>query len=102
MAVKLAYLSGYIFKLISMYGSFTQFLSIFFRNQGGEMLYARYVELAKDVAYPLKPNSSQVTRSHSGKAKNYEPNTGLHQFPPPFQQKRKNDDMRNRNELKLN
>ena len=28
---------------------------LFFRNQGGEMLYARCVELAEDGAYPLKP-----------------------------------------------
>ena len=37
------------------------------------MLYARGVGLAKDVAYPLKPLSSQATRSHPGKAKSYEP-----------------------------
>ena len=36
------------------------------------MLYARCVGLAKDVAYPLKPPSSQGTRSHPGKAKSYE------------------------------
>ena len=30
-------------------------LELFFRNQGGEMLYARCVGLAEDVAYPLKP-----------------------------------------------
>ena len=37
------------------------------------MLYARCVGLAKDVAYPLKPSSSQATRPHLGKAKSYEP-----------------------------
>ena len=37
------------------------------------MLYARCVGLANDVAYVLKPPSSQATRSHPGKAKSYEP-----------------------------
>ena len=37
------------------------------------MIYACCVGLAKDVAYPLKPPSSQATRSHQGKAKTYEP-----------------------------
>ena len=36
------------------------------------MFYAWGVGLAKDVAYPLKPPSSQTTRSHPGKAKSYE------------------------------
>ena len=36
------------------------------------MLYTRCVGLAEDVAYPLKPPSSQATRSHPGKAKSYE------------------------------
>ena len=36
------------------------------------MLYARCVGLAEDVAYPLKPPSSQATRSHPVKAKSYE------------------------------
>ena len=31
------------------------------------MLYAQCVGLAEDVVYPLKPPSSQETRSHSGK-----------------------------------
>ena len=37
------------------------------------MLYAQCVGLAEDVVYPLKPPSSQATRSHPGKAKCYEP-----------------------------
>ena len=37
------------------------------------MLYVQCVGLAEDVAYPLKPLSSQATRSHPGKAKTYEP-----------------------------
>ena len=37
------------------------------------MLYAQRLELAEDVAYPLKPLSSQATRSYPGKAKSYEP-----------------------------
>ena len=37
------------------------------------MLYARSVGLARYVAYPLKLISSQVTRSHQGKARSYEP-----------------------------
>ena len=38
------------------------------------MLYARCVGLAKDIAIPIKPPlSCQATRSHPGKAKNYEP-----------------------------
>ena len=37
------------------------------------MLYARCMGLAEDVAYPLNPPPSQATRSHSGKAKSYEP-----------------------------
>ena len=37
------------------------------------MFYARRVGLVEDVAYPLKPPSSQATRSYPGKAKNYEP-----------------------------
>ena len=37
------------------------------------MLYAQSVGLAKNAAYPLKPPSSQATRSHSGKARNYGP-----------------------------
>ena len=45
----------------------------FFRNQREEMFYAQRVGLAEDVAYPLKPPSSQATRLHPGKAKNYEP-----------------------------
>ena len=32
---------------------------IFFRNQGGEMLYARCVGLADNVAYPLKQGHIQ-------------------------------------------
>ena len=79
------------------------------------MLYAWCVGLAEDVAYPLKHTpSSQATRSHPGNAKSYElkalnetmlpmkrkkvspfhtPSTGLHQFPSPFQQKWKNEDV---------
>ena len=45
----------------------------FFRYQGGEILYARDVELAKDVTYPLKSPFSQATRSNPGKARSYEP-----------------------------
>ena len=37
------------------------------------MLYARCVGLAEDASYPLNPPSSQATRSHSGKAKSFEP-----------------------------
>ena len=39
------------------------------------MLYAPRMRLAEDVAYPLKSTkpSSQATRSHSRKAKSYEP-----------------------------
>ena len=37
------------------------------------MFYTRRVGLAEDIAYPLKTPSSQATRSHPGKAKNYEP-----------------------------
>ena len=37
------------------------------------MLYVQGVGLTWDVAYPLKPPSSQATRSHPGKAKSYEP-----------------------------
>ena len=36
------------------------------------MLYAWGVELAKDVAYPLKSPSSQATRTHPWKARSYE------------------------------
>ena len=39
------------------------------------MLYARSVRLPKDVAYPLKPSSSQATKLYPGKARSYEPNT---------------------------
>ena len=42
----------------------------FFRNQGGKMLYAWYVGLTKDVAYPLKPllfSSNKVTSRKSKK-----------------------------------
>ena len=64
------------------------------------MFYAWRVGLAEDVAYTIKPPSSQTTRSHTGKAKSYEPkalnetmgsivsfhtsSTGPHQFPPPI------------------
>ena len=48
------------------------FLFMFFRYQGGEMLYARCLGLTKDVACPLKLPSSQATKSHLGKAKKYE------------------------------
>ena len=48
------------------------FIFFFVRYQRGEMLYARGVRLAKDAAKPLKPSSSQATRSHSGKARSYE------------------------------
>ena len=37
------------------------------------MLYVQGVGLTWDVAYPLKPPSSQATRLHPGKAKSYEP-----------------------------
>ena len=37
------------------------------------MLYVQGVGLTWDVAYPLKPPSSQATRLHPGKAKNYKP-----------------------------
>ena len=37
------------------------------------MLYVQGVGLTWDVAYPLKPPSSQATRSHPGKAKRFEP-----------------------------
>ena len=83
------------------------------------MIYARRVGLAEDVAYPLNPSSSQATRSYPGKAKAmnprpwmkqcclwrerklspfHTPSTGLHQFPLPFQQKKKNKDVRNRDQ----
>ena len=42
----------------------------FFRNQGGEMLYARCVGLTEDVAYPLKHplfSSNKVTSRKSKK-----------------------------------
>ena len=42
----------------------------FFVHQGGEMLYAWYVGLAKNVAYPLKPpffSSNKVTSRKSKK-----------------------------------
>ena len=77
------------------------------------MLYVRCVGLAKNAVYPQTPLSSQATRSHPGKAKSYELkalnetmwgernvslfhtlNTGLHQFLPSFQPKRKNGDVR--------
>ena len=77
---------------------FVQFLfHFFFRNQGGEML----MHIVWDL-HPLKPPSSQATRSHPGKARSYEPkalnktmlreerkvslfhtpSTGHHQFTP--------------------
>ena len=37
------------------------------------MLYAQCVRLAKDVAYKLKPPSSQGTRSHPAKTRSYAP-----------------------------
>ena len=76
------------------------------------MLYAQCVG-----SHPLKPPSSQATRSHPEKAKNYEPkalnetmlpmrrkkvslfhtpSTWPHQFPTPFQPKKKNRDVRKR------
>ena len=80
------------------------------------MLYAQKVELSKNVVYPLKPLSSQATRSHPGKTRNYKPkalketmlnmrrkkrvslfhtpSTGQHLFPHPIKPKRKNGDMR--------
>ena len=36
------------------------------------MLYAWGMRLVKDVAYLLKPPSSQATKSHPEKAKSYE------------------------------
>ena len=46
----------------------------FFRYQGGEMLYARGVKIAKDVVYPQNhPSSSHATRSHPGKERSYKP-----------------------------
>ena len=73
--------------------------------------------LAKNVAYSLTHPSSQATKLHPGKAKSYElkalnetmlpmrrkksitiytTSTRPHQFPPPFQPKRKNEDLRKR------
>ena len=80
------------------------------------MLYARRVGLAKNVACQLKhPSLKQQDHiQENQKAMNqkpwmkqclwrekkvslfHTPSTGLHQFPPPFQQKRKNEDIRNR------
>ena len=82
------------------------------------MLYTQHVGLAKDVAYPLNPPPLLKQQGHiqeKQKAMNqrpwmkqccpwrerrvspfHTPSTGLHQFPPPFQQKRKNEDVRNR------
>ena len=37
------------------------------------MLYARCVTLTENVVYPLNPPFFQASRSHPGKAKNYEP-----------------------------
>ena len=80
------------------------------------MLHSRCVGLAKDVVYPLNP-SFQLTRSHPGKAKSYEPKAlnetmlptkrkksitishTQHMTTPiatPFQPKRKNGDVRKR------
>ena len=79
------------------------------------MLYARGLGIAKNVAYPLNPSSSQATGSHPGKAKSYEPrpwmkqcclwgerkvllfyilSTGHRQFPPSLQPKRKNGNVK--------
>ena len=64
------------------------------------MLYARRVGLSEDVAYPLTPlfSSNKVTsRKSRGERKVslfHTPNTGHHQFPPQFQPKRKNRDVR--------
>ena len=66
-----------------------------------KILYARGVWLAKNMAYPLKPSSSQATRSHPEKARSIEPNAlnettislTQHRITPistPFQSKRKN------------
>ena len=88
----------------------------FFRYQGGEMLYAQCVGFAKDVAYPLNPPllKKQSHIQEKQRAMNQRPwmkqclwverkvslfhtlSTGLHQFPPPFQQKRKNENVKNR------
>ena len=37
------------------------------------MLYAQRAADANNIAYPLKPPSSQETGSHPGKARSYEP-----------------------------
>ena len=62
-------------------------ITIFFRNQGGKILYARGVGLAKDVAYPLKFSSSKATRAHQGKAKSHEP-YALNETMLPMQRKK--------------
>ena len=54
------------------------------------MLYARCVGLAKDVAYPINPFSSQATRSHPGKGPEwnnavYEEKEKYHYFTHPAQ-----------------
>ena len=43
--------------------------------------------LAKDVGYPLKPPSSQATRSHPGKPRSYEPKV-LHGTMLPMRRKK--------------
>ena len=47
----------------------TSDFKLFFRNQGREIIYAWRVGHAEDVANPLKPSSSQATRSPPGKEK---------------------------------
>ena len=55
------------------------------------MLYVRGVGLAKDVEYPQTPPFSQATRKIS---LFHTPSTGHYQFPPLFQPKRKNGDIK--------
>ena len=79
------------------------------------MLYTLCVALAEDVGYPLKPRLFSSNKAHPGKAKSDEPKSlkmlpvkrkksisishTKHRttpIPTQFQQKRKNEDVRNR------
>ena len=81
------------------------------------MLSAQRVGLAEDLAYPLNPpllkqqghiQEKEKTMNQRPRMKQcclwrerkvppfHAPRTGLHQFPLPFQQKKKNEDVRNR------
>ena len=47
-----------------------KYRSIYFRNQGGEMLYVQRLELVEDVKYPLKPPLFSRNKVTSRKSKN--------------------------------